>query len=109
MDIKKLKRGRRMIKILDADDKILKNFMFFELLELVGIEERDSCPHIYRIYKFKKDTTRTQHDLTLIVRDKHLNRHTFNSIETARVLLNRYTLQGQQCCIKTTENLPKNG
>jgi hypothetical protein len=84
-----------MIKIYDASDKIFTDLKWWvDLVELVSIEELTNSPHIFRIYKWKNPST-TRPALTLIVRDKHLAQQDFNSLDTARDLLSKFTLKGK--------------
>lgn len=84
-----------MIKILDANDKIVADFAgwWHDVVKLVAIEEMKESPHIYRVYEWRNQSTGRE-KLTLIIRDKHLAQQDFNSLDTARDLLLKYTLAG---------------
>ena len=82
-----------MIKIFDATDEIFDNMEWWDnYMYLESIEELKDSPHIFRVYKWKNPAGRT--DLTLIIRDKHLAQQDFNSLDTARNVLQKYTLSG---------------
>jgi hypothetical protein len=85
-----------MIKIFDADDRLFNDIGYWkDYVELVAIEEIKDSPHIFRVYKWKKHL-QNKNDLTLLVRDKHLAQQEFNSVDTARELLFKFTLKGKQ-------------
>jgi hypothetical protein len=84
-----------MIKIYDADDEVLSNMPeWVDFVELVSIEELPNSPHVFRVYQWK-DRRFDRNNLRLIIRDKHLARREFNSLDTARDLLSKFTLKGQ--------------
>lgn len=85
-----------MIKIYDANDKILTSMASWwqDVVKLVAIEEMKESPHIFRIYQWK-DPSPGRENLTLIIRDKHLAQQDFNSLDTARDVLSKFTLKGQ--------------
>jgi hypothetical protein len=84
-----------MIKIYDASDKVFIGMASWwqDLVKLVAIEEMKESPHIFRIYQWKNPSP-TREKLTLIIRDKHLAQQDFNSLDTARDLLQKFTLKG---------------
>jgi len=85
-----------IVKIYDADDEVLSNMAeWIDFVELVAIEELKNSPHIFRVYKWKNPRF-DKNNLRLIIRDKHLARREFNSLDTARSLLDKFTLKGQQ-------------
>lgn len=82
-----------MIKIFDATDEIFDNMDWWDnYMYLESIEELKNSPHLFRVYKWKNPERRT--DLTVIIRDKHLAQQDFNSLDTARNLLLKFTLAG---------------
>jgi len=84
-----------MIKIFDANDKTVANFAswWHDVVKLVAIEEMKESPHIYRVYEWRNPSPGRE-KLTLIIRDKHLAQQDFNSLDTARDLLLKFTLKG---------------
>lgn len=84
-----------MIKIYDASDKIFTDMASWwqDVVKLVAIEEMKESPHIFRVYQWKNPSP-TREKLTLIIRDKHLAQQDFNSLDTARDLLQKFTLKG---------------
>jgi len=84
-----------MIKIIDANDKILADFAswWHEVLKLTSIVEMKESPHWYRVYEWRNPSAGRE-KLTLIIRDKHLGQQDFNSLDTARDLLQKFTLKG---------------
>lgn len=93
-----------MIKIYDADDKIFDDMDWWaNYVDLVAIEELKNSPHTFRIYKWK-NPERARTNLTLIVRDKHLAQQEFNSLDTARNILQKFTLAGGSNVVKIQQN-----
>ena len=86
-----------MIKIYDANDKIFTSMASWwdDVVKLVAIEEMKESPHIYRVYEWRNPLPGRE-KLTLIIRDKHLAQQDFNSLDTARDLLLKFTLKGKQ-------------
>jgi hypothetical protein len=84
-----------MIKILDANDRMFTSMSswWHEVVKLVAIEEMKESPHIYRVYEWRNPSNGRE-KLTLIIRDKHLAQQDFNSLDTARDLLLKFTLKG---------------
>ncbi len=81
-------------KILDADDELFNDIRYWkDFMELVAIEEMKNSPHVFRIYRWKNPSPNRE-KLTLIIRDKHLAQQDFNSLDTARDLLLKFTLKG---------------
>lgn len=87
-----------LFRIYDASDYVVKNMLNSwaeDFIHLVAVEESDG--HLLRVYEMQEWEGRdpASKKLTLIVRDKHLAQQDFNSLDTARDLLSKFTLKGK--------------
>ena len=90
--------SRILFRIYDASDYVVKNMLNSwaeDFIQLVAVEESDG--HLLRVYEMQEWEGRdpASKKLTLIVRDKHLAQQDFNSLDTARDLLLKFTLKGK--------------
>lgn len=91
--------SRSVIRIYDASDDVVKNMLSGwaeDFIQLIAVEEMANSAHLFRVYEMKEWKGRDpDRKLTLIVRDKHLAQQDFNSLDTARDLLAKFTLKGK--------------